>query len=169
MQAETASLASTTTEERHSAQHSHLLLMSAGTVTLSPFASLEAMLPSALVVGSTGAVGRQLLRALLQQSHFAKTYELGRRKTQYPVKGVQTPSEEALNKLASVVVPNEAFEDVASLKAALPESKDWSSVYITLGTTRADAGSAEAFEKIDRECECIPCAFASIESIDTPH
>lgn len=111
------------------------------------------MQPSAIIVGSTGAVGRQLLRALLTESAFTRTYEIGRRKTQYPVKGVQTPSSEALSKLSSITVSNEAFEDPANLKAVLPESNDWTSVYITLGTTRADAGSAEAFEKIDKHCK----------------
>lgn len=126
--------------------------MSAGTVTSSPFASYEAEKHTAVIVGSTGAVGRQLLQFALAKGHFSKIYEFGRRKTHYPVKGVHTPSEAALSKLASITVPGDAFEDVASLKAALPQSKDWASVYITLGTTRADAGSFKAFEKIDREC-----------------
>lgn len=126
--------------------------MSAGTVTTSPFASYEADRSSAIIVGSTGAVGRQVLQSALSEGHFSKIYELGRRKTQYPVKGVQTPTDAALSKLASITVPNDAFDNVASLKAALPPSNDWSSVYITLGTTRADAGSFKAFEKIDKEC-----------------
>jgi hypothetical protein len=127
--------------------------MSVGTVALSPFASHEAMGPSALIVGSTGAVGRQLLNSLLSESTFSRTYEIGRRKTEYPVHGIKTPPVEGLNKLSSVVVPNETFEDASALKAKLPEAKDWPCVYITLGTTRANAGSPEAFEKIDRECK----------------
>lgn len=127
--------------------------MSVGSVALSPFASHQVMNPSAVIVGSTGAVGRQLLHSLLSESNFARTYELGRRKTEYPVHGVETPSNEALAKLSSVTVSNEAFEDPASIKALLPESKDWTSVFITLGTTRAKAGSAEAFQKIDKDCE----------------
>lgn len=127
--------------------------MSIGSVALSPFASYQAMAPSAIIVGSTGAVGRQLLHSLLSSSHFDRTYEIGRRKTEYPVHGVQTPSPEQVNRLSSVLIPNEAFEDPDKIKAALPEAKDWTSVYITLGTTRANAGSAEAFQKIDKDCE----------------
>lgn len=111
------------------------------------------MSASALIFGSTGAVGRQVLQSLLSESNFARTYEVGRRKTKYPIHGVETPSKEALAKLNNVTVPPAAFEDPASLKAALPESNDWTSVFITLGTTRAVAGSAETFVKIDRDCE----------------
>lgn len=130
--------------------------MSVGAVAVSPFASHQVMNPSAVIVGSTGAVGRQVLRSLLSDSSFSRTYEIGRRKTEYPLLGVETPSNEALSKLSSIVVPNKAFEDPASIKAALPEdAKDWTTVFITLGTTRAAAGSAEAFEKIDKECQSL--------------
>lgn len=123
------------------------------TAATSQLAVHQAMNASALIFGSTGAVGRQVLQSLLSESNFAKTCEIGRRKTTYPSHGVETPSNEALSRLNSVTVPTAAFEDPASIKAALPESNDWISVFITLGTTRAVAGSAEAFVKIDRDCE----------------
>lgn len=96
---------------------------------------------------------RQVLSTLLTASNYSKVIELGRRATTYPVHGVETPSSSDQSKLKSVTVANEDFEDPAKLAAQLPNDKDWGSVFITLGTTRANAGGAAQFEKIDRECE----------------
>ncbi|KAK9899110.1 hypothetical protein P389DRAFT_44145 [Cystobasidium minutum MCA 4210] len=121
--------------------------------------------PSAMIVGSTGAVGRQLLNSLLSDSGFARTYEVGRCKTTYPVHGVQTPSQEAFARLTSVTVSNEAFEDASTIKAALPQTQNWNTVFITLGTTRAAAGSAKAFEKIDKDCENSIQAHSAVKGL----
>ncbi|KAG1747963.1 uncharacterized protein EDB91DRAFT_1115716 [Suillus paluster] len=64
---------------------------------------------TALILGATGATGRNLLRELLTSDQWSKVGEYGRRDGR------------------------------------------WDVVFVTLGTTRAKAGSAEMFEKIDRE------------------
>ncbi|KAL7010238.1 hypothetical protein EMMF5_000258 [Cystobasidiomycetes sp. EMM_F5] len=116
---------------------------------------------SALIYGSSGAVGRQLMYSLLTQSNYSRVIEIGRRATSYPLHGVTTPSVTHLAKQKSIVVPTEDFGDTAKLRNYLSQksssasgtlpTNDWSAVYITLGTTRANAGGAAAFEKIDRE------------------
>ncbi|KAG9086560.1 Protein fmp52, mitochondrial [Ceratobasidium sp. UAMH 11750] len=95
---------------------------------------------SALVVGATGATGRHVLRELLQNPHFARVGEFGRRSlADEHLGGVDT------SKLERKIVDFESLNE--------KEWKDgrWDVVYITLGTTRAAAGSAENFEKIDRD------------------
>jgi len=123
--------------------------MTSSSISHSPFGSHET--GSSLIVGSTGSVGRQVLSSLLTASNFSKVIELGRRPTSYPVHGVPTPSAADQAKLTAVTVDNDTFEDPIALASKLPSEKDWSSVFITLGTTRANAGGAAQFEKIDRE------------------
>ena len=69
--------------------------------------------------------------------------------------GIATPSQDQQNQLKSIVVDGQRFERSSDLQSDL-ESKqigqDCGTVYITLGTTRANAGGATEFEKIDREC-----------------
>ncbi|KAJ3488427.1 hypothetical protein NLI96_g2844 [Meripilus lineatus] len=94
---------------------------------------------SALIIGATGATGKHLLQELLQSSAFTRVGEYGRRVT----------SQESINvgkdKLEQKTIDFEKLEE-----AGLKEGK-WDVVYITLGTTRAAAGSAAAFEKIDKD------------------
>lgn len=94
---------------------------------------------SALLLGGTGAVGKQLLAELLASDEWTRVGEYGRR--------VSTPPS-TQTKLEQKVID---FEDLgkANMKAGR-----WDVVFVTLGTTRANAGSAAQFEKIDRECVC---------------
>lgn len=96
---------------------------------------------SALIVGATGQVGRHLLRELLASPTYTRVAEYGRRVT--PLDDL--PAEHRA-KLVQKTVDFEHLDD-----AAWKEGQ-FATVYITLGTTRATAGSAAAFEKIDREC-----------------
>ncbi|KAF4610574.1 hypothetical protein D9613_007092 [Agrocybe pediades] len=94
---------------------------------------------SALIIGATGQTGRHVLQTLLSNPHFTHVGEYGRR---------VTPSEEITvgkDKLEQKVIDFEKLSE-----SGLSQGK-WDVVYITLGTTKANAGSAEAFEKIDRE------------------
>ncbi|KAJ3514151.1 hypothetical protein NLJ89_g2529 [Agrocybe chaxingu] len=94
---------------------------------------------SALIIGATGATGKHLLANLLASPHFSRVGEYGRRVTptdQIPV---------GQDKLEQKVID---FEKLG--ESGLKQGK-WDVVFITLGTTKAAAGSAEAFEKIDRE------------------
>ncbi|KAG5727916.1 Oxidoreductase HTATIP2, partial [Termitomyces sp. T112] len=95
---------------------------------------------SALLIGATGQTGQQILRDLLQSPDFAKVGEYGRRvtdKSALPASGV--------DKLVQRTIDFENLEE-----AGLKEHK-WDVVFIALGTTKKVAGSAAAFEKIDRE------------------
>ncbi|KAF4569541.1 Protein fmp52, mitochondrial [Pleurotus pulmonarius] len=95
---------------------------------------------SALLVGATGQTGRQLLQQLLASNDFSRIGEYGRRVTSADKISV------GKEKLEQKVV------DYENLKESEWKDGKWDVVFITsLGTTRALAGSASAFEKIDRE------------------
>jgi len=96
---------------------------------------------SALIIGATGAVGRHLLTELLASSEYNHVTELGRRVTSFQ-EGQSVPGKE---KLKQKVVDFDKID-----QEGLSDAK-YDAVYITLGTTRAAAGSASNFEKIDRE------------------
>jgi uncharacterized protein YbjT (DUF2867 family) len=87
---------------------------------------------SALLAGSTGLVGRELLTLLLSDSHYSAVHCVGRR-----APAVTHP------KLVAHIVSNMA--DPAQL-SALPTVDD---VFIALGTTIKVAGSQAAFKAID--------------------
>ncbi|KAI5123473.1 hypothetical protein M0805_008843 [Coniferiporia weirii] len=94
---------------------------------------------SALLLGATGAVGKHALRELLASGEYTRVCEAGRRVTPLgDLPGAQ-------GKLEQRTVD---FERIS--EAGLREGR-WDVVVITMGTTKAAAGSAEAFEKIDRE------------------
>ncbi|KAF8631966.1 hypothetical protein AX15_002102 [Amanita polypyramis BW_CC] len=96
-------------------------------------------MPSALILGATGQVGQHVLKELLASSHFTRIGEYGRRVT--GLDAIRIGRE----KLEQKAIDFEKV-DQAGLKDG-----EWDVVFITLGTTRKLAGSAEAFEKIDRE------------------
>ncbi|KAH9479324.1 Protein FMP52, mitochondrial [Psilocybe cubensis] len=94
---------------------------------------------TALIIGATGQTGRHLLQNLLASPHFSHVGEYGRRVT--PTEEITTGKDKLEQKTID-------FEKIS--ESGLKQ-KNWDVVFITLGTTRANAGSAEAFEKIDRE------------------
>ncbi|TCD70173.1 hypothetical protein EIP91_004643 [Steccherinum ochraceum] len=94
---------------------------------------------SALIIGATGQVGRHLLQELLQDPTVTRVGEYGRRVT--PLEAIKAGKEKLVQKCVN-------FEKID--EEGLKDGK-WDVVYITLGTTRSAAGSAAAFEKIDRE------------------
>jgi len=105
---------------------------------------------SALIIGATGATGRHVLTELLASNHFTRVVEVGRR---------VTPPETLANvagkdKLVQKVV------DFENTQVAEWKLKDENAdvVFVTLGTTRAAAGSQERWDKIDRE---IPLSVAN--------
>ncbi|KAG8882238.1 Protein fmp52, mitochondrial [Tulasnella sp. 332] len=96
---------------------------------------------SVLLLGATGAVGRHVLRELLASNHWTRVVEAGRRVTAEDVlQGVV-----GKEKLVQKTIDFEKL-DVCGLK---DEKADV--VVIVLGTSKAAAGSAENFIKIDRE------------------
>ncbi|KAL0953982.1 hypothetical protein HGRIS_005141 [Hohenbuehelia grisea] len=94
---------------------------------------------TALLLGATGQTGGALLHELLASSAFSKVGEYGRRVT--PADKITTGKDKLEQKTI----------DFENLDAAGLKDEKWDIVFITLGTTRASAGSAAAFEKIDRE------------------
>ncbi|KIK57084.1 hypothetical protein GYMLUDRAFT_173499, partial [Collybiopsis luxurians FD-317 M1] len=98
------------------------------------------MSQTALIIGATGQTGRHLLKQLLTSPHYSQVSEYGRRVTDLSSIGLPTGE-----KLEQKVIDFEKLNE-----SGLGEGK-WDVVFITLGTSRKNAGSAEAFEKIDRE------------------
>ncbi|KAG8985276.1 Protein fmp52, mitochondrial [Tulasnella sp. 427] len=96
---------------------------------------------SVLLLGATGATGKHVLRDLLASNHFSRVVEAGRRVT--PTESLQDAT--GKEKLTQKVIDFEKLEE-SGLK---DEKVD--AVVVVLGTSKASAGSAEAFEKIDRE------------------
>jgi len=96
------------------------------------------MSSTALLIGATGLIGKLLLPDLLTSSHFTRVGEFGRR--------VTTPAPSgADSKLVQRAI------DFEKLSEAGLKDESWDVVYITLGTTKAIAGSKEAFTKIDKD------------------
>ncbi len=90
----------------------------------------------AFILGASGLVGKKLLIQLLQSTVFTKVTSIGRRSIDL---SLQT------DKLNQVIV------DFDHLDAHRQVFADHDCLFICLGTTRADAGSAEAFYKIDHD------------------
>lgn len=95
---------------------------------------------TALILGATGATGRHLLRELLSSNEWSKVGEYGRRVT----------PESNLPEITSGKLEQKAI-DFENLDASGLKDGRWDVVFVTLGTTRAQAGTAAMFEKIDRE------------------
>jgi len=102
-------------------------------------APIPAAAKRSLVLGSTGAVGRNVFLSALASSSYSSVTEVGRRSLAL--------SADALGKEKAHYIE----VDFDNLDAAKLRSVDADAVLIALGTSRAAAGSAKAFERIDRE------------------
>lgn len=92
---------------------------------------------TALVVGATGAVGAALTEQLVVHPSFQKVITIGRRPVDLP------PSITPQCALEQVKVDMDKMEEAAASFAGVDV------VFCGLGTTRAVAGSAEQFRKVD--------------------
>ncbi|GAA5809291.1 hypothetical protein MFLAVUS_002697 [Mucor flavus] len=92
---------------------------------------------TALVLGATGAVGKQLLKDVLKNGSYTKVVSVGRRP-------VDLEDSIPKDKLVQKTV------DFENLEAHREDFKNVNDVFCCLGTTRADAGGAEKFVKIDQ-------------------
>ncbi|KAJ4474892.1 hypothetical protein J3R30DRAFT_3671478 [Lentinula aciculospora] len=94
---------------------------------------------TALLISASSQTSQRLLRELLTLPKISQVSEYGRRVTD--LKSFSNGKERLQQKVIDFEKLNE------------PGSKDgtWDIVFIMLGMTRKNAGSAEAFEKIDRE------------------
>ncbi|CAO3624297.1 unnamed protein product [Mucor hiemalis] len=93
---------------------------------------------TALVFGATGAVGKQVLKDVLKNGKYSKVVSIGRR-------NVELEDTIPQDKLEQKTVD---FDNLESHRA---DFKNVNDVFCCLGTTRADAGSAEKFKKIDQQ------------------
>jgi len=94
---------------------------------------------SAILLGATGLVGKHLLPSLLASSEFNRVGECGRRMT---TPAPTTPETKTFS---------QHTVDFENLSASSFGESPWDVVYITLGTTKAIAGSKAAFTKIDKD------------------
>ncbi|KAI7901888.1 uncharacterized protein BX663DRAFT_512738 [Cokeromyces recurvatus] len=96
------------------------------------------MSKTAMIFGATGAVGKQLLKDILKNGTYAKVISVGRRPVE--IEDNTIPQDKLVQKTI----------DFNNLEAYRNDFKGVSDVFCCLGTTRADAGSAENFIKIDQ-------------------
>jgi len=95
---------------------------------------------SAIVVGGSGAIGKNLVLQLLHSDDFSSVVSIGRR--ELPLEGSDKENKKLIQR---VLTDMDKMEEVKSDF----ENKDVA--FCCLGTTRKDAGSAEAFRKIDHD------------------
>ncbi|KAI8867811.1 hypothetical protein GQ42DRAFT_116097, partial [Ramicandelaber brevisporus] len=96
---------------------------------------------SAVVFGATGEVGRQVVRALLELDVFERVTTLGRRPLVY-----DGPNSERLVQKTGI-----NFDTAESDPQFANDMRDHHFAFSCIGTTRAKAGSAEAFYKVDHD------------------
>lgn len=96
---------------------------------------------TAVIAGSTGAIGRQLMALLIASPRFEKVLVLHHRLTPYA----------GQPKVEQLVV------DFAAIPAASAAGDDLLAVFCCVGTTQKMAGSTEAFQRVDRD---VPIALA---------
>ncbi|EGZ07286.1 hypothetical protein PHYSODRAFT_348186 [Phytophthora sojae] len=103
----------------------------------------------ALVQGATGAVGRDLVAELVQSPLCSRVVALTRREIPETQWGQAFPSMDVAAAQTKLEIVPVDFEEL---------HRDWKKVagsvdaaFSCLGTTRKDAGSAEAFRKVDLE------------------
>ncbi|WP_409478888.1 NAD-dependent epimerase/dehydratase family protein [Pseudobdellovibrio sp. HCB154] len=87
---------------------------------------------TAVIIGATGLVGTELVKALSYSQHYDKIYVIARRAVEFNDK-----------KIEPVVI---AFENLEQQK--FPTGADY---FCALGTTIKQAGSQEAFRKVDHD------------------
>ncbi|PSC69508.1 Oxidoreductase HTATIP2 [Micractinium conductrix] len=97
----------------------------------------------AVVLGATGAVGREVVGHLLASPRWGSVTAVGRRAVEPPAAYKSQPGYDA-SKLKQAVVDMDNLEEEAA-----PAFAGADSVFCCLGTTRSAAGTAAAFKKVD--------------------
>ena len=88
---------------------------------------------SAIVIGSTGATGREVVKQLASSDHFETVFAISRREFDYK-------PENGAAKIKQLIV-----KDITSLDQDVKADH----AFYCFGTTRGQAGSGEAFEKLE--------------------
>ncbi|WP_414828551.1 NAD(P)H-binding protein [Alteromonas sp. H39] len=109
---------------------------------------------SAIVLGATGLVGREVVSLLLQDPRYDAVTVLVRR----PLSASMFDDPE--NKLNPVVIDFEQFQDYQGYFSV-------NHVYCCLGTTLKQAGSKSAFRKVDFEYVHIAAQLARAQRVDS--
>ncbi|KAG0273485.1 Protein fmp52, mitochondrial [Linnemannia exigua] len=98
-------------------------------------------LNSCIILGGTGAVGKCLVKDALSSNAFTRVLSLGRRP-------ISTENDSSFTNLAALEQQSVDFENI---ETTFPQTNVPQVVFCALGTTRAAAGSAENFKKIDQQ------------------
>ncbi len=106
-------------------------------------------MPTAIVVGASGLVGRELVRELVEGRGFDGVTSLGRRKLDLPA--------------AKVTERIVDFKDSSSLESAM----DGDVLFSSLGTTRNKAGSKEAQWEVDHTFQLRAAQAAATRGVQT--
>ncbi|KAI8049081.1 hypothetical protein BDF22DRAFT_635885 [Syncephalis plumigaleata] len=102
-----------------------------------------------LVLGGTGAVGSALVRELLQSKAFARVTAAGRRPVPYDGPNADRLQQVTLDYERLLAETKETESSGDHSQSKLLEGYDI--VFCSLGTTHKQAGSDEAFRRIDRD------------------
>jgi oxidoreductase len=94
---------------------------------------------AALIFGGTGAVGKSVVRDALASNAFTRVLTLGRR---------AVPIDDTFTNTTILEQKTVSFDDVSG---SFPDSDLPQVVFCSLSTTRAQAGSAKNFKKIDQQ------------------
>ncbi len=118
----------------------------------------------AVVVGATGATGRELVAQLLQRDGWEKVVTLGRRRL------TQLPAEYSVLDLAALersgrLVQHEV--DMETMESRTAELAGADAVFCTLGTTRSAAGSADAMRRVD--LDYVRASAVAAKAAGVPH
>lgn len=115
------------------------------------FTEKEVMLPTAVLIGATGLVGRKLLNQLVVSGRYRVVYAIVRKAFALPFAGDTT----LVTRLEWIEIP-----DFTQLKAIL-ETYDFkdADVFSAMGSTLKQAGSKAAFYQIDHDFNL---AFATV-------
>ncbi|KAI8473336.1 MAG: hypothetical protein J3K34DRAFT_519005 [Monoraphidium minutum] len=109
-------------------------------------------MPSAVVFGATGAIGEEMWRQLASSGAWSKVTTIGRRAPEGAAAAGGAGACVAAAEARPAAVHHVAL-DLGALggpeAAAALQGAD--AVFCALGTTRGDAGSAEAFKRVDHE------------------
>ncbi|KAF4317188.1 hypothetical protein BBO99_00008744 [Phytophthora kernoviae] len=103
----------------------------------------------ALVIGSTGAVGRDLVADLVASAKCKKVIALARRDVPETAWGATFPALDTEAAKTKLEVRQVDFNQLS--EADIKPADGVNAAFSCLGTTRKDAGSAEAFRKVDLE------------------
>lgn len=110
---------------------------------------------TALLLGATGAVGSEVLSSLIASPHYTTIHSFVRKPS-------STPSSDS--RIIEHVVDFEKLCDGDASQAEKFKEVKADSVLIALGTTRAAAGGAKPFERIDREYVLAAAKAARVEA-----